>query len=381
MFRCVRCGGSLEVEFDYPKLRRHFRQQDMGKRPFGCMKFMELYPVKSPLTAGEGGTPLIRSRNAEKRLGLKFRLWFKLEYQNPTGSFKDRGSSVEIAKALEFMEAGMQKKRQAVCASTGNMGASVAAYSGIADIGCSIFVPHDASILKLEQIMAHGAKVYRIRGDYTRAAQLVETACRDYGLYLLGDYLYRREGTKSLGFELAEQLAADYVFLPVGNGTLLSATWKAFREMKALGFSKNTPKMAGIQASGCNPVYRAFSNKTEVREVRNPHTVAVAMECGDPLDGDRALRSAMESGGFMEQVTDSQILGAREFLARNEGIFAEPGGAAAFAGIVKSSHVIARGSDVVCVVTGHGLKSPHTGVKGRPIQMGGTGRALERLFG
>jgi threonine synthase len=402
IFRCKKCNGSLEVAYDYGKLRRHFRHHGITNRPFNHGRYKELFPVKQPIMAGEGGTPLIRSHNLEGLLKLKFQLYFKLEYQNPTGSFKDRGSSIELAKMLEFInpkrkdgldktkkavKSFEQKKRSAVCASTGNMGASVAAYSGIANIKCSIFTPNDAAPIKLEQILAHGAQVFKIRGDYTAAAKLVEKACKQHGLYLLGDYLYRREGTKSVGFEMAEQMPkADFVFAPVGNGTLASAVWKGMKEMKALKLkpsnSNKLPKLVGVQASGCSPVTKAFIHNRGIRPEKSPHTTAVAIECGDPLDGKRALDSIKESKGFLNDVSDRQILQARELLAENEGIFPEPAGAASLAGLIKASDQgkITANSKVICLITGHGLKVPHTGVKGKPKAIKTNPSVLKKLF-
>ncbi len=377
IFRCRECGGSLEVVFDYRRLRGavgNFRG-----RPFNHLRYRELYPVREPLALGEGGTPLIRSKNLERELGLGFRLWFKCEFLNPTGSFKDRGSSIEVARALETMKLNKARERSprpglstkrglagrgVVCASTGNMGASVAAYSALAGLECSIFAPRDAPPVKLEQILAYGARVFHVNGNYAQVAGIAEQAFEKYGAYLLGDYLFRREGTKSVGFEIGEQLpGTDYVFCPVGNGTLISAAWKAFREFRILGLLKKTPKMAGIQASGCAPLIKG-------RPVRNPHTLATAIECGDPLDGKRALEAVRESKGFMGKVTDREILGARELLARREGLFAEPAGAAALAGILKAKGSIEEGSRVVCLVTGHGLKAPYTGIRGRAREAG-----------
>jgi threonine synthase len=358
MFRCE-CGDTLEVVFDYRKIRKVFRER-MEKRAFNHARYAELYPVKSLVSIQEGGTPLVRSGNLEKSLGTGFELYFKYEAQNPTGSFKDRGSSVEVAKAKE-LGAG-----KVICASTGNMGASVAAYSGIAGLECSVLTPTDTRAAKLEQMLAYGASVYRVRGDYARAAGLAEEASLNYGVHLLGDYLYRREGTKSVGFEICEQLKeADYIVSPIGNGTLISATWKAMKEFKTLGIIKSRPKMVGIQATGCDTVARAYRTGSGIRPVKNPRTVAVAIECGDPIDGNRALRSIKESRGFADSVSDREILKARDILAKREGLFAEPAGAVSLAGVLKARNRIKRGSRVVCLVTGHGLKAPMTGVKGR----------------
>jgi len=166
----------------------------------------------------------------------------------------------------------------------------------------------------------------------------------------------------------------------VGNGTLITATWKAFREFKILGFQKMLPKMAGIQAQECSPIAKAFREDSPIRAVKNPHTVAVAIECGDPIDGRGVIRAIKDSKGFAEAVTDKDILRARELLAEREGLFAEPGGSAALAGILKSRDKIESGARVVCLVTGHGLKSPRTGVKGKPIDISGDVGAVKKLF-
>jgi len=363
VFRCE-CGGTLEIIFDYKKIKKVFREK-IEKRHFNHARYAELYPVKNLVSIQEGGTPLIRSKNMEKILNLRFQLYFKYEAQNPTGSFKDRGSSVEVAKAVE------SRAKKVVCASTGNMGASLAAYSGIANLKCFVLTPTDAKAVKLEQMLAYGANVYQVRGDYVKAAIIAEEVYRNYGIYLLGDYLYRREGTKSIGFELCEQLeGTDYVVSPIGNGTLISATWKAFNEFKILNLIKTRPKMIGVQASGCDPVVRAYKKGLDIRPVKNPHTVAVAIECGDPIDGKRALKSIRDSGGFAESVSDKEILKARELLSRKEGLFAEPAGAVSLAGLIKARDRIEKGSKVVCLVTGHGLKTPMTGVKGRVKKLG-----------
>lgn len=364
IFRCVKCGGSLEVVFDYGKLKRSMKRQEILSRPLNHMRYRELYPVKNPVSMNEGGTTIIRSRNLEKELGLGFQLWFKNEGLNPTGSFKDRGSSVEIARAYEL------GYRNAVCASTGNMGASVSAYSSIKNIRCGIVIPDDAAPTKIDQIAAYGASVYMVKGDYTLAAEVADKAFREHGIYLLGDYLFRREGTKSVGFELADQMRADYIFCPVGNGTLISAVWKAYQELNRIGFANYAPKLIGVQAATCSPVAKAFKNKSKAPKACSGRTIAVAMECGNPLDGRRALDAIKESSGTCQTVTDREILKARELLARREGIFAEPAGAASLAGLIKSKESIPRGKNVLCLVTGNGLKVPHTGIPYKPIKIG-----------
>ena len=357
-FRCNRCNGSLEVVYDYNKIKHFLSLKKLRKRPFNHARYKELFPTRKLISIDEGGTPLIRAKNLEKDLGLKFQLYFKNEAVNPTGSFKDRGSSVEISRALE------KKAHRIVCASTGNMGASVAAYSALSNLKCHIFVPRDAIHTKVEQIIAYGADVFQVRGNYDKAAEMVERAFMEHRGYLTGDYLFRREGTKSVGFEIAEQINADYVFCPIGNGTLISATWKAFNEFQKLGFTKKLPKMVGIQSSRCNPITKTFKKKSKKIEPVYGSTIAVAIECGNPLDGKRALESVRESKGFSESVDDRSILRVRELLARREGLFAEPAGAVALTGLLKHKTSIKRGSRVVCVITGHGLKTPMTGIRG-----------------
>jgi threonine synthase len=349
IFLCE-CGSTLEIIFDYKKLRKV--KTLLKSRPFNHARYKEFYPVKKLLSIQEGGTPLVKSRSGE--------LYFKNEALNPTGSFKDRGSSVEVAKALE------SRARRVVCASTGNMGASVSAYSSLAGIECHVFTPRDAKIVKLEQMLAYGSKVYKVRGNYSTTEKAVYNIYRKGRAYLLGDYLYRREGTKSVGFELAEQIDADYIFAPVGNGTLVSALWKAYSEFKTIGIVKKLPRIVGIQAKTCSPLVKAYRSGSAIKSVCGK-TVAVAIECGDPIDGKGVLKAVKSSRGFLSAVSDSEILKARELLARKEGIFAEPAGAAAFSGYLKNKNKV-RGK-IVCLVTGHGLKTPFTGVRGKPIHI------------
>ena len=363
----------MEVIFDYAKMKKLSRRKILA-RPFNHARYREFYPVRNLVSIQEGGTPLVRSKNIEQEFKLPFELYFKYEAQNPTGSFKDRGSSVEIARALEL------GARRVICASTGNMGASVAAYSAMANLACYIFTPKFAPQIKMEQILAYGAKVYHIRGDYTKAARMVERANNEFGIYMLGDYLWRREGTKSVGFEICDQLKnPDYVICPIGNGTLISAVWKAFKEFRTLGWIKHRPKMIGVQASTCQPVCRAFARKSKISPLCG-RTVATAIECGDPLDGERALRAVGESKGFCVAVNDKEILRARQLLARREGLFAEPAGAVALAGLLKAKSKINPGSKVVCLVTGHGLKTPRTAIPGKPLEVSGRLSVVDRIF-
>jgi len=361
LYKCG-CGGSLDVQYDYGKIRKELKKNfsEFKSQQPSHWKYKIFYPVRKPLvTMSEGGTSLLRSVRVGNQAGCN--LFFKMESANPSGSFKDRGSSVEITKAVET------GSKRVVCATTGNMGASVAAYCARAGIRAKIFVPDKTPKQKLAQIAAYGAEVKHIRGTYEDAALAADELFRkklnqkhDH-YFLAGDYPYRGEGEKSVGFEIMEQFPkADYIFCPIGNGTLIYAVWKAVREMKICGLIKKLPRLIGVQAEGCNPVARAFECGNDfIEPIKKPKTFADAIACGNPIDGMEALSALRESRGLAVSVSDSEIRNAIKVLG-TEGIYAEPGGAAATAGllkIAKRDNPLA-GKNVVSVVSGHGLKHP-----------------------
>ncbi|MFZ3077890.1 MAG: threonine synthase [Candidatus Aenigmatarchaeota archaeon] len=357
LYKCG-CGGSLDIQYDYGEIKKELRKRksEFFAEPPSHWKYKIFYPVSKPLvTMSEGGTPLLRSAKVGNQAGCK--LFFKMESANPTGAFKDRGSSVEISKAVET------RAKKVVCATTGNMGASVAAYCARAGIRAKIFVPDRTPKQKIAQIAAYGAEIKHVRGTYENAAEAAERAAANH-YFLAGDYPYRGEGEKSVGFEIIEQLPqADYIVCPIGNGTLIYAVWKAVREMKICGLIKRLPKLVGVQSEGCNPVVRAFEDGNDfINPVKKPRTFADAIACGNPIDGLEALSALRESRGLAVSVNDKEILRAIKILG-SEGIYAEPGGASATAGLMK----IAKrdnpleGKNVVSVVSGHGLKHPYVG--------------------
>jgi threonine synthase len=293
------------------------------------------------VTLGEGNTPLIPAKNNKDYL-------FKYEGVNPTCSFKDRGSTVEITKAKEL---GI---KEVACASTGNMGASVATYCARAGIKSTIYVPLFATKEKLAQMKAAGAAIAKIKGTYDDAVDKTKEMRIKKHVYLTGDYAYRGEGEKSVGFEIIDQLEwqiPDYIVVPVGNATLISSTFKAVNEFKEVGLINKIPKIVGVQASGCSPLVDAFNSNKEIKPVAKPKTVATAIACGNPVDGLKALDALKKSKGSAVKVTDNEILSARKELG-NEGIWAEPSGAVSYAGAKK----LGLKGQVVCVLTGHGLK-------------------------
>ncbi|MCD1294163.1 threonine synthase [Methanocella sp. CWC-04] len=356
-YRCD-CGDSIELVYDYSAYKGKVTWDILRQRTFCHWRYREFYPpLKSSgiITMHEGGTALIRSRNIAKDIGCGD-LMFKMESLNPTGSFKDRGSTIEISQAYEY------GAKTIVCASTGNMGASVAAYCGRGNIKCTIYVPEDTPRIKLLQMEAHGARVVRVKGDYTLAANLAKKEYEEKGVYLAGDYPYRSEGEKSVALEIMDVLDGDldYLVVPMGNGTLLHGMWKGIKEMKLFGLIDRLPKILGVQAEGCNTIVRSyFENKDSIEPV-HPDTRMDAIACGDPLDGLWALRALKESGGRGILVSDVDAQCAKEMLAREEGIFAEISGAASLAGFIKvhNAGLIPEDARVVVLVTGHGLKEP-----------------------
>lgn len=347
--RCSNCGSSLDAEYDYSSIQKVILRDDFMRDRPSHWKYWAFMPVKDLskiITMGEGGTPLLENT----KLWKKGRLLIKYEASNPTGSFKDRGSSLEITKALEF------GKQKVALASTGNMGASVAAYAAFAGLECTVFIPDIIGKEKLTQIKAYGARTVMVAGDYSVAIKEAEDyVVSNTDSFLTGDYPWRSEGTKTLGFEIADQLywnVPDHVVVPVGNGTLIWSVYEAFRELSLVGITDSIPQIIGVQVENCDPVVHAWENELgEIIPVKDPQTVATAIACGDPIDGLAALKAIRESGGEAVRVSDAQALSARDMLAAN-GIFVEPSGAVAYAGVMKKK----LSGTVVAVATGHGLK-------------------------
>src|SRR3989338_351261 len=335
------CGGSFEIIYDYAHLKEHITWKELRSRAFNHWRYREFYPflpTDEVVTLQEGGTPLVQS-------SLEKNVWFKCEALNPTGSFKDRGTTIEISQAKA------QNAEHIICASTGNMGASVAAYSARANIPCTIVMPRIHAPEKIAQMKHYGAKIKIVSVDYAKAEQYAYDLYQRKGAYLVGDYAYRGEGEKSVGFEILDQMQnVDFIISPVGNGTLISGIWKAIVEFKKVGLVKKIPKLIGVQASGCNTVVKAWKEKTKIKQVI-PKTIASAIACGNPLDGAKAVDALQQSRGMGAIVTDKEILAARKRMS-SQGIDAESSGAVAYAGYLKLKP---RGKCVV-LQTGHGLK-------------------------
>jgi threonine synthase len=318
-------------------------------------RLMERYAAFLPLTEatpnlslGEGFTPLVHARSLGRLIGVPL-LYLKVEGLNPTGSFKDRGMVVAVAKALE------DGARAIVCASTGNTAASAAAYGAAVSLEVVVVIPEgQIAAGKLLQAQIAGARVVGVDGNFDAAVEEAREAKRPVAL-VNSVNPHRLEGQKTAAFEVCEDLggAPDYLAIPVGNAGNISAYWQGFTDYRDAGFVETRPAMLGFQAAGAAPLVNGAP-------VAEPHTVATAIRIGNPASADKALRARDESGGAIEAVTDADILAAYRDLARVEGIFCEPASAASLAGVRKlaAEGRIDPGATIVCVLTGHGLKDP-----------------------
>ena len=331
-------------------------------------------PATPEVDLHEGSTPLIASRHIGRALGLK-RLFFKFEGLNPTGSFKDRGMVVAVAKALE---AG---SRVFMCASTGNTSASMAAYAARTGARAIVVVPAgEIALNKLSQALMYGAKVVALKGTFDVALEVVRDVTGRYPVALMNSVNpHRIEGQKTAAFEIVDDLgeAPDYVLLPVGNAGNITAYWKGFREYQRAGKSTRLPRMVGAQAEGAAPIVNGSP-------VAHPKTVASAIRIGNPASWEGATTARDESGGMIAAVTDTEILSAQIRLAGSEGLFAEPASAAPLALLIRlvRDGRIEKDATTVVVLTGSGLKDPDAALKNvePPIEIDGDARALAKVL-
>lgn len=323
--------------------------------------YRDYLPVtdKTPmLSLNEGNTPLIPLIHLSERLGVE--LYVKTEGANPTGSFKDRGMVMAVAKAKE------EGSDTIICASTGNTSAAAAAYAARANMRCIIVIPDGKIALgKLAQAVMYGAEIVAIQGNFDHALKMVRRLSEMAPITLVNSVNpYRIEGQKTAAFEICEQLgqAPDILAIPVGNAGNITAYWKGFKQFHEK-HGTTLPQMRGFEAEGAAAIVR-----NEV--IENPETIATAIRIGNPASWEYAVQAANESGGKIDEVTDAQILDAYRLLAREEGIFAEPASCASIAGVMKQveSGEIAKGSRIVAVLTGNGLKDPNVAMDATNIQ-------------
>ncbi len=341
-------------------------------------RYREYLPVSDTtpvISMGEGSTPLVPLPKLSALLQLDVHV--KLEGLNPTGSFKDRGMTLAISKAVEDGATAV------ICASTGNTSASAAAYAARAGLTTAVIIPGGKIALgKLAQALIYGATVVAVDGNFDDALRLVREISEKHPVALVNSINpYRLEGQKTGAFEVVDALgdAPDVLCIPVGNAGNISAYWMGFQQFHGLGKAARLPRLMGFQAEGAAPLVNGAV-------VKNPETVATAIRIGDPVRGEQAMAAMRESGGQVDSVTDDEILAAYRMLAADEGVFCEPSSAASVAGLIKA-HAAGRlqtGERVVCVLTGNGLKDPETAIaqSGRIIEIPADFAAVEHaLYG
>jgi len=323
--------------------------------------YKEYLPITNEtpkLTLNEGNTPLVKLERLSAEWGVE--LYVKIEGANPTGSFKDRGMVMAVAKAIE------DGSKTIICASTGNTSASAAAYAARAGIKCIIVIPEGKIALgKLAQAMMYGAEIISIEGNFDQALNMVRNISKTEPVTLVNSVNpYRLEGQKTAAFEVCDQLGAapDILAIPVGNAGNISAYWKGFKEYNAKQ-ETGLPRMFGFEAAGAAALVHN-------RVFENPETIATAIRIGNPASWNLAVAAVEESSGQFDEVSDEEIISAYKKLAASEGVFAEPASCASIAGVYKSiqSGKIAKGTRIVAVLTGNGLKDPDTAIKSSLIQ-------------
>ncbi len=340
------------------QIRRSIRSSAIQQNWPGLI---EAYRNRLPVTDNtpiislkEGGTPLIRVKSIEDRIGKGVKVYVKYDGLNPTGSFKDRGMTMAISKAKE------KKCEAVICASTGNTSASAAAYASRAGMRAYVLIP-DGYVAqgKLAQALVYGAEILAIKGNFDCALNIVQEMAEKYPITLVNSVNpFRLQGQKTASFEIIDNLgeAPDWLCIPMGNAGNISAYWMGFKEYYKLGYAKKLPRMMGFQATGS----AALVLNTIVK---NPETIATAIRIGNPVNREKAIKAKENSKGSFLDVTDNEIIEAYKILGKEEGIFCEPASAAAVAGLLKRANELENNKTVVCVLTGNGLKDPDCAIK------------------
>jgi len=368
LYTCPACGleGILDVEYDLELAARTLTPQALAGRPWTHWRYQELLPVdfSRPLPHLQVGmTPVYPTPRLADVVGVKS-LWVKDDGRNPTGSFKDRASSVGVVKAREL------GKDVIACASTGNAASSLAGFAAAVGLKSFIFVPERAPEPKIAQLLIFGATVLRVRGTYDQVWMFCQEACAKYGWYnrncAVNPYLV--EGKKTVGLELGELLGdqvPDWVSLSVGDGCTIAGAWKGLKQMHQLGFLKRLPRMLGVQASGSAPITEAWANKVDQIKPMEAQTLADSIAVGHPKNWRKALRAIRESNGAMVNAEDAEILEAMRRTARQAAVFAEPAGATSVAGVMAAVRqgIVGKEESVLCVVTGNGLKDTKSAIQ------------------
>lgn len=345
-----------EVQMNLEKIKKTLNLDYFKIASPGLAKYLPLMPIKDAnqfVSLKEMATPLVKSKMLGHKLGID--LYFKIEGKNPTGSFKDRGSAVDVSVAKEL------GAKAIILASTGNMAASCACYAAAAHIPCFILVPEGVALNKLAQVIAFGGHIVQIKGSYNDAAKLAELLARKMDFYLAGDYAYRVEGQKTAAFEIIDQFlfqVPDVVIVPIGCGTNITAYAKGFDEYYELGLIDKIPQLIGVEATGAAAVVNSFNQQQDtITPLKGVDTIASAIAVPDPIDGVKALHAIYKTKGRAMAISDEEMLEAQYLLSTQEGLFVESASAATVAAIRKlANEAVFANKKVVCILTGDGLK-------------------------
>ncbi|MEM4311866.1 MAG: threonine synthase [Nitrososphaerales archaeon] len=357
---CSNCFAPLDVTYDLKNLK--LRRESFNDRERNLWRYRELLPLKEDkyiVNLGAGYTPLIKGERIEEKLNFNH-IYIKNDSVNPTFSFKDRPAGIAVSKALELGD------KVVGCASTGNLAGSVAAHAAKANVPCYVLVPFNIEPAKISQIIAYGARILALKGNYDDANRLAVLAAEELGWNIVNvtSRPYYVEGSKTIAFEVCEQLnweLPDHIIIPVASGALLCSIYRGFKQFMDLDLVKGTmPTLHGAQALGCSPVAQAFKEgRNFIIPIENPNTIATSIAIGDPGDGIYVNRIVRETGGIVEAISDEEIVNSIKLLASTEGIFSEPAGGVVIGTLKKliEEGKVKKGERVVCCITGNGLKA------------------------
>lgn len=381
---CNVCKGNLQVTYNYPFIKQNFNKADLAKNlDYSIWRYKDLLPVedlsRKPVVQ-VGWTPLYKTERLGDKLGLE-NLYIKDDGRNPSASHKDRAGAIAVVKALE------RDEKVITTASTGNAASSLSCLTAAIGLKTIIFVPEASPVAKIAQLLVFGAIVLAVKGSYDDAFDLCIKATEKYGWYnrSSGYNAYTREGKKTCSFEIYEQLGwecPDKIFIPVGDGSIISGIWKGFVDLYEIGFIDRLPQLISCQAENSDAINRAFKSDGVIRPVEG-NTVADSISVRYPHDGDAALKAIKESGGFAVSVSDAQIIQAIPELAREVSVFGEPAGVVPLAALQKAveNNMIKEGEKVILLITGSGLKDIDSAMKsvGKPLKISPDIKELEKI--
>lgn len=386
LYVCEFCFGSLEVEYDYERVRESMSCETIQSREKNMWRYRELLPLRGEPKAGfsTGFTPFFKAERLGKKLGIK-NLFIKDDSVNhPTLSFKDRVVAVAISKAIEF---GF---KIIACASTGNLANSVAALSASTGLNSFIFIPADLEVGKVISTLVYGATLVKVKGNYDEVNRLCSELATEKGWAFVNINLrpYYAEGSKTFGFEIIEQLGwkvPDHVIVPVAGGSLITKIHRAFKEFKTLGFIKEFETcFHAAQAEGCAPVVNALKEKSEIIKPVKPNTIVKSLAIGNPADGYYAIKTVTSSGGMGVSISDDEVVEAIKLLAETEGIFTETAGGVTVGATIRLKEIgaIGKNDNVVIAITGNGLKTKEVlyGRVSEPLTIEPSMRAFEEAL-